>query len=205
MNAVLSFYRTSGDILPDQYEDFLIAVVETEWDENTITWNNEPVYYPHLAVAFSGGAEDSSWIDFDITGTIQAMVKDSIENHGFIFGVFIEGRYATVYSSEESIDSLRPKLIISYDNDPVGTVNETTHICRDIRFRKAGGSYFIYVPFTTPKNISLYDISGREIVSFNTNGNMHWYTIPGLIASGMHVVRITTPQGNVVKKFNFAY
>ncbi len=205
MNAVLSFYRISGDLASNQYKDFQISVVESEWDENTITWNNEPFYYPHLAVAFSGGGKDSSWIDFDITATIQGFIKDSIENHGFIFGVYMEARYMTVYSSEENNASLRPKLFITYDNDPVGIVNKTTPLCKDIRFKKACGSYSIHVPFITPQSVSIYDLSGSKIASFNTNGNTHWYTIPKTVSPGMHVVRIPTPEGIVIKKFNFMY
>ena len=156
-----------------------------------------------MAVAFSNGGKDSSWINFDITPTIQGFVKDSIENHGFMFEVYIEARYMTVCSSEESNVAIRPKLTIVYDNNPIGIKNKTTVLYKDIKIKKTSRSYSIYLPFTTTQTVSIYSIAGRQISSCTTNGNTHWYTIPGVISSGMHIVKITTPEGIVVKKLDF--
>lgn len=110
----------------------------------------------------------------------------------------------TVYSSEESSNTLlRPKLTINYDNNPVGINNKATGLYRDIKFKKASGSYLIYLPFTTPQMISIYNISGRKIYSFNTNGSKRWHTIPKFIPSCMHIIRISSPEGIIVKKINF--
>ena len=156
-----------------------------------------------MAVAFSNGGKDSSWINFDITPTIQGFVKDSIENHGFMFEVYIEARYMTVCSSEESNVSIRPKLTICYDNNPIEVIYNTANLQKEIKIKKAAQSYMIYIPYNSSHLIAIYDISGREITSFNTHSSKQWYTLPQCIPPGMHIIRISTPDGIAVKKLDF--
>ena len=201
---MLSFYRISGDNNPSPTDDFQVTAILSEWAENTITYNNLPTYYPHLDIDRSDGGKDNSWIDFNVTDTIQEYVKDPGRNYGFMFEVYMEGRYLTVNSSEVSNESLRPKLTINYDNDPVVPINyNLTNLHKDIKFRKTPESFLVYLPYSVPVSVYIFNIAGREVNSFTTDRSRQWYAISKLKSSGTYIVRISTPEGIVVRKVNF--
>lgn len=97
-----------------------------DWEENTITWNNQPqadtVNIVQLAPSI-GSIQD--YTNIDVTNLIRIMSSDSIENYGLMFSLDREEYYRKmVFGSSDNLDStLHPKLEISYI-DPI-TIYDT--------------------------------------------------------------------------------
>jgi hypothetical protein len=91
----------------------LRRIVE-DWDEETVTWNNQPDYDdPTLDFSYTS---DSGWLYVDVTEIVRNWLEDGEPNHGFIFGP--QGSDycgALVYSGEYSDNpDWRPALQIRY-------------------------------------------------------------------------------------------
>jgi len=73
-------YQTIGT------EGFFIGVhkVTESWEENLITWNNQPDYLPSIesTVTIIVGAE--TWLSWDITSLLQGWVDGGIVNYGIL-------------------------------------------------------------------------------------------------------------------------
>ena len=64
-------------------------------------------------------------------------------------------------------------------------------------------TYMIYVPFTEKYTLSVSDIRGRVLEKTLVENGEHWYQIRESLPSGMHIVRVTTPDREVVRKVWF--
>jgi hypothetical protein len=80
------------------------------WSENTVTWNNQPIFTPtDRATAASG----SGTIDFNVTAQLASMYAGT--NNGFLIRDGAEDGFGAiqVYSSREA-GANGPKLIVTY-------------------------------------------------------------------------------------------
>ncbi len=74
---------------------------------------------------------------------------------------------------------------------------------KSISLIKRGNSFQLYIPNQDMSRVTITDVRGKEIVSFTTSSNTHWYAIPNKLSSGMHIVNIQTPKKSIVKKLRF--
>lgn len=89
--------------------------VVSDWDESTITWNNQPLINEKNRAILD--ASTSQWnynTSVDVTKLVQAAVRSS--NYGFRISMENETPYHSIgfYSSNGSYPKLRPKLVIVY-------------------------------------------------------------------------------------------
>lgn len=125
--ASLSLYYNATD----PYEGFdehsgtnnlVIQRVLSEWDESTITWNNQPtgtnVNEVNLPPS-SSGTQD--YLDIDVTALVKDMLDPSAEgNYGFLLKMLNEQnpfRALIFASSDHPTDTLRPKLEVIYEEN----------------------------------------------------------------------------------------
>jgi len=99
--------------------DLTIGVhkITGNWEENTITWNNQPNYYPTPESITPVIMDDATWLSWDISTLLQGWVDGSIANHGIVLVgstavSFIE---VFIHSSDYlNTPDQRPKLEITY-------------------------------------------------------------------------------------------
>jgi hypothetical protein len=108
INATLRLHTVRTN--PLQSGANIYGVSDTTWDEDTITWNNQPGIDGEFIV--SGGVAASSWGEFDVTSYIT-------EN-----GVYSLGLIRGVSTSNRSVDSKEsdyaPELVITYEVAELG-------------------------------------------------------------------------------------
>ncbi len=110
----LRLYQSSG------LESFSIGAyqVTSEWQENTITWNNRPSSLPEAEAFHTVSPASGAWRTWDIDDLVQGWIDGSIANHGILLKAADEStneKIAEFRSSEYVYDATkRPKLVISY-------------------------------------------------------------------------------------------
>ncbi|MFT3843913.1 MAG: DNRLRE domain-containing protein [Lacibacter sp.] len=88
------------------------------WDESTVTWNNQPGVTEVNRVAIP--ASTSQWgysvTDIDVTEMVKPMVNTANSNFGFCIMLQVEQYYRSVnFGSSDNVDpAKRPKLIVTY-------------------------------------------------------------------------------------------
>jgi len=94
---------------------YIERVVEN-WDENTITWNNQPLINEKGRVTIAPSTSQWNYNSaVDVTQLVKAMVKNS-RNYGFRIRMVNETPYHSVgfYSSDATNAKQRPKLVVVY-------------------------------------------------------------------------------------------
>jgi hypothetical protein len=104
------------DTLTGSNESYLLRVL-TEWDENSVTWNEQPETTEHNQVLLPGSNHPmQDYIGIDVTG----LVRDIHDHPGMGFGFMLRLKHETGYrrlmfaSSDANEKGMRPKLDIYY-------------------------------------------------------------------------------------------
>ena len=114
-NADLKLYQSStfGTV------GFTISLfkITANWEENTITWNNQPDYHPIPESISSVIMGESTWLSWDVSTLLQEWVDGSITNHGIVLVGNTTVSFSEVFfRSSDYLDTpdQRPKLEITY-------------------------------------------------------------------------------------------
>ena len=94
-----------------------IQKVTSAWDENSITWSNQPAStITNQSIVLDMTQSRGDLIDQDVTEIVQEMVNNMIENFGFLVKLETEDGNKGMYfaSSDHPNASLHPKLIVTY-------------------------------------------------------------------------------------------
>lgn len=93
------------------------------WDETLVTWFTQPATTTlhQASIPASSGPHDD-YINIDVTQLVQDMVDSAATSFGFEIRLVREQYYrALVFASSDCADpNLRPRLIISYEEPPIG-------------------------------------------------------------------------------------
>lgn len=116
VNADLKLYQyqTIGT------ESFVIGLhqVTESWEENMITWNNQPDYLPSPESTITVTIGALTWLSWDITSLLQGWLDGSIANYGVVLKDTDEplgDTFIRCYSSDYLVNpTLCPKLEITY-------------------------------------------------------------------------------------------
>jgi hypothetical protein len=65
---------------------------------------------------------------------------------------------------------------------------------------KKSGTPALYLPFETQSSITISDILGRQLVSFQSVPGKKWYSLAPWLSAGMHLVTVRTGNKRIVKK-----
>ena len=95
---------------------WLLRITE-EWDEHTVTWNNQPATtWLHQVTLHKEISPHHDYENIIVTELVQDMVDDPENGHGFLFRLITEQYYrCMIFGSSDCADStLRPKLVVTY-------------------------------------------------------------------------------------------
>lgn len=97
-------------------QSFLLRVTQP-WDENSVTWNNQPFTTMENPVILSTSTSNTqNYPNIDVTSQVQEMVNKPTANFGWMLQLVTEQFYASMVfaSSDNSVEDWRPKLTIIY-------------------------------------------------------------------------------------------
>lgn len=94
-----------------------LSRITTAWQEDSVTWNNQPsISTTHQVTLAGSDSTIQDYFNIDVTGLITDMMTDSIGNNGFLLQLVTEQYYRTMmFASSDYADSTEhPKLEITY-------------------------------------------------------------------------------------------
>lgn len=125
--------------------------ITSEWNEATITWNNQPTASNKNIVILPYSQNSiQHYLNIDITEMVQDMVDNPAENFGFMLMLEKEERYRKMLfaSSDHQDTNLHPSLTIIYENKPDDTnLNEkndfiSSDVKSDLIMKSPNGNYW---------------------------------------------------------------
>ncbi len=195
-----SFYPSSP--YPLQNEAMIHRIIQN-WDVNTVTWNNQPLFTNLNAVSIPITSTQTQNLKLDVTQLINDTYLNPSSSFGFMFKLVDEAYYRSqLYaSSNHANPALHPKLVICYRN-----TTKIKEVLEKNNFEvysdnfgklvlKNEQSYFI-------KSLKIFNISGSSINEIKLNNNLQNQSIsfPQNNANGIYFIQIKTNEGVVVKK-----
>ena len=189
----------------DQYEGFefhtgsneiRIERVLSAWNENTITWDNQPLTTITNSVTLPpsiSGTQD--YINTDVTNLVSDM--HDLGNFGFLIRMEDELNYfkSVIFaSSDHSNPALHPELEICWTID--STIFTSTSIAQNTNFNvypnPNNGTFQLDLPhdFSDNYQIEIFDITGRIINNF-----LHYNKQITINTKGVFIVRLSNENG----------
>jgi len=94
----------------------LFKRITENWDESTVTWNNQPNTTDQDAVSIPMSTSDTQSYTINITQAARYMIKNPSNNFGFKIQLVTESYYRQLVfaSSDNSNSSIHPKIVIYY-------------------------------------------------------------------------------------------
>ena len=100
----------------------LIQRVTTDWDEETVTWNNQPSSTTQNQASIPASeAPGQDYEDIDVTALVQDMVDDPTGSFGFLLRLETEEMFRRMnfLTSDAAVAERRPKLTVTYVTEDV--------------------------------------------------------------------------------------
>jgi len=119
-NAVLYLFAfNSPDGQHSQLDGSNASVIQRitqEWDENTVTWNNQPATTEVNQVNVPASSAPDQNYEINVTQLIQDIIYDPENGHGLMLKLETESYYRSlIFASSDNPDtSLHPKLVIEF-------------------------------------------------------------------------------------------
>jgi len=106
----------------------VIERVTSAWEENTVTWDNQPSTTPQgLALVPESTSGTQDYLDINVSQMVSDMITDPAGNNGFLLRIVQDNSYANIIiaSSDHNDASRHPKLVVTYQTEePITTEEE---------------------------------------------------------------------------------
>ena len=114
----LATLKLWGYVLTPNSFSLQVQKVTSPWQENIITWNNQPSFSP-LIETTTNVIRKRLWYDFNITDLVKSWYSHPETNYGLVLKLKPEEEergynFFIAVSSDDSIATSRPKLFITY-------------------------------------------------------------------------------------------
>ncbi len=121
-------YPNGHESLTGSNRCFIRRVV-TDWDEYTVTWNNQPAITTLNQVIIPESYSSTQNYVINVTALLQNMIDDTANSFGFLIKQQHEIYYRRmVFASKDNPDNtIRPKLIVTYINPSSIEINDKKH------------------------------------------------------------------------------
>jgi hypothetical protein len=182
----------------------VLSRVTSPWDENTVTWNNQPSTTNQNELILAKSVEEiQDYENMDVTSLLRDMVGNPYESYGFLFKLKTEERYRSmIFASSDYEDAnLHPKLKVCY--------SKNTSTVREI---KLNTTFEIYPNPATNKitldlsniqknqfSIEIINSSGQVIYSQNNHSPLTEIDLNHL-AIGLYFVRVYSSDFVITKR-----
>jgi len=98
-------------------DPFIIKRIDTDWNEITVSWNNQPTCNgSNMVTVPAGSSTTQDFADINVTALVQDMIDNPSAGYGFMIMLQNETPYrGIIFASSDNPDStVRPKLVITY-------------------------------------------------------------------------------------------
>ena len=214
-DAKLSFYFNSN--YGKQHEGsnaFVVKRITSAWEENTVTWNNQPSTVSTNQVNINQSATTiQDYKDIDVKLLVQDMIADPQNSHGFMLQLQNESPYAAaILASSDNVNSaLHPKLNICYSFN-TGINQKSLQETNISIFPNPFSSYTtIVMPLDFENkglNIICYDMMGRIVnqITFPVSTNNQYVFDKGNLSEGSYFYKLNNGDESIkTGKFFIAY
>lgn len=97
---------------------YKISRVLSAWSESTLNYSNAPSYDPTVEAQYTSDITYNNWKVFNITNLVSKWKDGTYLNYGLVVWHDGDANYVTIVSSDNSSNTLRPKLDITYNMPP---------------------------------------------------------------------------------------
>jgi hypothetical protein len=227
--ATFSIYFLEGDT-GDGTLACSLYVISKYWNSKEVTWNNatktdkweqldlDTKYFDPISedtVWFTGGGDrifphaattpvstaSRKWETYTVTDVIKKYLKNPDSFYGFLVKPYANNKGRIYASSEYAEEDKRPKLTIKYSGtgikqSPKENITSPRHVTITPKTVR------IYIPLPDNYQVTISDLKGRRLHSFNGRGGK-WYDIPrDYLNTGMHILRVfTTGHLEIIDNF----
>jgi hypothetical protein len=100
----------------DKPNDFLLQKITSDWDEHTVTWNNQPTTSIENQVYSLGSDSINQNYIINISNLVQDMINYPENNFGLMMRLVTETKYRKILFASSDYEELtkHPKLIVNY-------------------------------------------------------------------------------------------
>lgn len=201
------FFATSsgeGFFVHSGNTSLFIEKVSSPWNENNITWNNQPISDSSNRVSLAAHTNSSQDYHMDVTALFDTVIIQTNPNNGLMLRMQDEVNYYNgllFASSDHPNSTLRPSLEVNYHL--ATTIKELGLSKEDLNVfpNPSSGKFFFEMNKTANMNqfnIKVLDIIGAEV---ETNINYNAGTIEmSNFSSGVYFLLIEDDLGGVITK-----
>ncbi|MDA3816648.1 MAG: DNRLRE domain-containing protein, partial [Prolixibacteraceae bacterium] len=111
----------------DGSNEAILCRITSPWEENTVTWNNQPsVTTQNQVILPESNSSNQDYLYIDVTNLVMDMLDDPDNSHGFLLKLVIEEHYRSLIfaSSDNDNPALHPKLEIYYSTSSTSSSSE---------------------------------------------------------------------------------
>ena len=206
-----------------------LFVISKYWNSTEVTWNNATktdmweqldldtkFYNPDLqdTVQFPGGGdhiypcadtaplanENKRWETYTITEVMQKYIKNPNTFHGLYLKPYMGNGGRWYASSENTEQDKRPKLTIKYSGTGI-SLDHIPEITSQKLIKITPKMVHIHIPLNNQYLVTILDLKGRTIYSFNGYGKK-WYQVPRTkLNNGTNILYVTNTYLKIIQNF----
>ena len=178
-DARLSLYYNSDNQEGSHFSTFfyknttIINRVTSNWDESTVTWNNQPSVTTLNQVTLAASTSSTqSYPNINVTAMVQDMVNNPAQSFGFRLKMKAEDQFRKLLfaSSDHANAALRPKLVVTYTIPHprlAASTNSSVMLTWGVAPNPAKDLFNLTITTSqaTTATISVRDVTGKNIYS----------------------------------------
>lgn len=194
--------------------DSWLRRVTSDWDENTVNWNNQPSYTTQNQVNLAASTNDTmNYPNIDITNLFNDIWTNPTTSFGIILMLNSEQYYrAMLFASSDNADILkRPILKVCYENAAgISEANSSFDIDNVTLFPNPAKD-LISISYLISKNsevnIEFYSALGSKIDQLELGNqaigkhSLEYKINSELFPAGIYFVKVVMNSGNATKRF----
>jgi len=222
VDARLSLYNYPGSLEGGHFSSIFspnaskIQRITSNWDEQTVTWNNQPTATKLNQVSLhKTTSSNQSFPNINVTVLVQDMIDHPATSFGFRLRLKKEHTFRKlIFASSDNLDaSIRPKLKITYSGPSPKIGKEITEAGQSAGVNESLEVFpnpakdIVNISFDsdqdTPAYLKIYNITGSEVYNraFHLMEGENDFSLQSLTwVKGIYIVSMTTSKNVVTKK-----
>ena len=180
--------------------------VTSAWQENTVTWNNQPnTTEENQIILPTSSTSTQDYLEIDVTQLFQD-IQNSGDNFGLMIQLIDDISYSSmVFASSDYVDRLkRPKLEIYYSI--VTRLDKAEHELNEIRVfpNPTNDDIFLAVPVSFVNSghvVNLFDVTGKEVNITTTLESEQIIKVnTAELQAGLYTIQVSNGEINLFRK-----
>jgi Secretion system C-terminal sorting domain len=209
-NAELSLYHYFSPFnighsqLGGSNSSYLRRITQS-WQENTISWDNQPSTTTQNQVLLNASANDSiDYLNISVIALLNDIFNNPSQGYGMMLALDTEVNYRSLlFASSDNLNSaLHPKLVITYvDSSSVGLNHTNIENKQWLLFPNPNNGIFSIQSKDDLEFVELYDLNGRKIYSsdLKNSSNIQKFDF-SLFSNGIYYLRMGNEKNAQTEK-----